>query len=145
MKQIARKELFKTQPHGEHIITEVENIGLEDEILGANLYNIRSSGGSDLTFTGEEMDSLARQWLAHSAIHDGYTKAELEAAFKKVQNAEHWKNPIDAFIQIDEVNITAKAIQFFTATTAQFFRVTTAGGKLKMRVTAPGYYAGPAN
>lgn len=145
MKKAYCKELFKTQPHGEHTVCEIENIGVGDEILGANLYNIRSTGGSDLTFTGEELDSLASQWLAHSAIHGGYTKSELEAAFKKVQNADHWKNPIDATIPVADVDITAKAIEFFTATKASFFRVGGIDGKVRMRVTAPGYYAGPAN
>jgi hypothetical protein len=91
------------------------------------------------------MDSLCRQWLAHSAIHDGYTKAELTAAFDKVKNKDHWKNPIDATIPVADVDITAKAITFFTATQPKFFRVGEQGRNAKMRVTAPGYYAGPAN
>ncbi len=143
MKTLDRKQLFKTIAG--HVVWEVENRGVEDELLGDNLIQIVSEGGSDITLTSDEMDSLARQWLAHSAIHGGYTKAELTASFNKVKNKDHWKNPIDAVIPFDDHAITEKAIEFFTATKASFFRVGGIDGKVRMRVTAPGYYAGPAN
>lgn len=54
-----------------------------------------------------------------------YTQEQLENAFKKVRNREHWKNPIDTFIRIEEIPIVASAIHYFTATVANFTRVTT--------------------
>jgi hypothetical protein len=94
-------------------------------------------GPVSIKISPENMDSLARQWLAHSAIRDGYTKAELTAAFDKVKDKTHWKNPIDATIPVADVDITAKA-KFFRSSRAE-------DKKVMMHVTAPGYYAGPAN
>lgn len=45
-----------------------------------------------------------------------YTQEQLEAAFKKIQNKEHWKNPINAFVPTAELEITDAAIRHFTST-----------------------------
>jgi hypothetical protein len=141
MKKAYRKELFKTATH---TISDMEFSGIANN--GHAMIEIKADNAALLLIMrDDEMDSLARQWLAHSAIHDGYTNAELTAAFDKVKNADHWKNPIDATIPVADVDITAKAIEFFTATKASLFRVGGIDGKVRMRVTAPGYYAGPAN
>ena len=69
-------------------------------------------------------------------------------AFEKVQNKEHWKNPIDAVIHKSEMEITSDAIHFFTGTQAFFNsnNLTLAQCEAGMvRVTAIGYYAGPCN
>lgn len=73
---------------------------------------------------------------------------KLRVAFEKVQNKEHWKNPIDAVIHKSEMDITANAIHFFTGTQAFFNtnRLTLAECESGMvRVIADGYYLGPCN
>ena len=77
-----------------------------------------------------------------------YTREQLKEAFDKVQNKDHWKNPIDAVIPKQAMDITADAIQFFTGTQAFFNsnNLTLAQCEAGMvRVTAIGYYAGPCN
>jgi hypothetical protein len=77
-----------------------------------------------------------------------YTRDQLKEAFEKVQNKEHWKNPIDAVIPKQAMDITSDAIQFFTGTQAFFSsnKLTLAQCEAGMvRVTAVGYYAGPCN
>lgn len=88
-----------------------------------------------------------RDWL------DGHDEASVRAAFEKVENKDHWKGPIDAVIDAKDRNIVAFAIEFYTATTATFrpvkageFAVGMADEVAgRLRVTAPGYWAGPAN
>ncbi len=69
-----------------------------------------------------------------------YSQSELEEAFKKVQNKNHWKGPIDTFIKLEERDITARAISHFTATPATF--IPYSNGWLKVK--AKGYRLGPA-
>jgi hypothetical protein len=69
-------------------------------------------------------------------VYLGYTRNQLEAAFKKVQNKTHWKNPISAIISEGDVNVVGAAIDFYTGGGAEFS--THSKG---VRVTAPGYYA----
>ena len=73
----------------------------------------------------------------------GFTEDALSAAFDKVSNKDHWKGPIDCVVSLtaEELVTTAHAIPFYTATGANF----TALGDGKYHVTAPGYWAGPAN
>jgi hypothetical protein len=80
--------------------------------------------------------------------HTNHNREELKAAFEKVQNKEHWKNPIDAFIDPKEYGITDDAIAYFTGTQAFFNsnNLTLAQCEAGMvRVTADGYYLGPCN
>ena len=70
-----------------------------------------------------------------------FTREQLLEAFNKVQNKDHWKNPIDSFCSKDEIEIVTEAIIYFTATEPTFKAV----GINKLQVTAPGYYLGPAN
>jgi hypothetical protein len=65
-----------------------------------------------------------------------YTQDELHAAFTKVQNKVHWKNPINAVIDENEQEVTNAAIVHFAYGEATF----TSAGPGKLRVTAPGYY-----
>lgn len=69
-----------------------------------------------------------------------YTQEQLDTAFSAVQDDEHWKNPIDAFIKESARDITDVAIQHFTATLPNFQRM----GNGWLRVTATGYRNGPA-
>jgi hypothetical protein len=64
----------------------------------------------------------------------------LEKYFGKIQNNEHWKNPIDAFCRAEEQYMVEKAIIFFTATTPTFEKMNNEW----VRVRAAGYRAGPA-
>jgi hypothetical protein len=69
-----------------------------------------------------------------------YTQAQLEEAFKKVQNKEHWKNPINAHIPTSELEITRAAILHFTATDMIVGKTNNG----LTRVWAKGYRLGPA-
>ena len=73
-------------------------------------------------------------------IVERYEHDVLDAAFKKVQNAKHWKDPIDAFIDEGDRDVVREAITYFTGTTAEFAPVT---GTNQLRVRAIGYRMGP--
>lgn len=73
----------------------------------------------------------------------GFTIEQLHEAFGAVQDKEHWKNPIDAVVARDRVEVLTRAIPFMTGTFADFDDVGCAPGMI--RVTAPGYFAGPCN
>jgi len=132
---------FMTGPHGAQSLSPIG--GDESFDIGNQLFALRGADG-EVQMTGEELDSLARQWLAHSAIHDGYTKSELKAAFAKVCDQKDWKRPINSVVEVKDVDVTAKAIVFFTATEARFFKILDGENKGKMSVVAKGYRAGPA-
>ena len=68
-------------------------------------------------------------------------KDELTPYFEAVQDRGDWKNPIDGFIREEDIQKTASAIMFFTATTASFENTTSPGW---VRVTSEGYRRGPA-
>ena len=70
-----------------------------------------------------------------------YTELELKMAFEKVENKSHWKGPIKAVIHESEIEKTAAAVMFYTAT--EMTVLSRAFGLAE--VAAPGYYAGPAN
>lgn len=74
---------------------------------------------------------------------EGYRPAQLSAAFDLVKDADHWKNPIDAVVDEDMMDVLAESIPYYTGTPATFFEIDDQPGKL--RVTAPGYFAGPCN
>lgn len=66
--------------------------------------------------------------------------------FEKVQNKEHWKNPIDAHIEAKDYGITDDAISYFTGTRINYAVVETGGpNKGKIHIKADGYYLGPCN
>jgi hypothetical protein len=69
-----------------------------------------------------------------------YTQEQLEQAFRKVQNSIYWKNPIDSFCFVNEMDVTREAIIHFTATVPNFRPM----GNNLMRVSAKGYHLGPA-
>lgn len=70
----------------------------------------------------------------------GYSLEQLTEAFDKVKDENHWKNPIDAIVPSDQKDILEKAIPWFTGTEAVFEKCKKDG---HLRVTAPGYFAGP--
>jgi len=65
-----------------------------------------------------------------------FTQEQLDAAFTSVQNAEHWKLPVDAVIQDSERDLVRAAIIHFTGSVPTFKRVSTGG----LLVRAAGYY-----
>jgi len=70
---------------------------------------------------------------------DGYTRPELVEAFDMVCDPDDWKGPINARITRDRVRITRAAIEFFTATRAEF-----EFGLWDVAVKSIGYRMGPA-
>lgn len=74
----------------------------------------------------------------------GYAHPELEAAFRLVEPLSHWKDRIDATVDLrnpdTDIPRLAFAVEFFTATRAT---ITLVSGT-RYRVTADGYRAGPA-
>lgn len=67
----------------------------------------------------------------------GYTHAELNEAFRLIQNAQHWKNPIDAWIHPSKFEICDEACCYFTGSR---LRRAQSAGDSALRVTAPGYF-----
>lgn len=67
-------------------------------------------------------------------------QARLEPWFNKVSSSNDWKSPIKAFCKVEDMNITAEAIAFYTSTVASFESV----GHGWLKVTADGYRRGPA-
>ncbi len=75
-----------------------------------------------------------------------HTREQLKEAFEKVQNKEHWKNPIDAYIRKDEYDITNEAIIYFTGTAINYSVLERGGPNMgKLHIKADGYYLGPCN
>lgn len=71
-----------------------------------------------------------------------FPREQMEKAFQAVQDKKHWKNPINSCVRAEDVEVTKEAIVYFTATEA------TLGENLGngwFKITAPGYYRGPAN
>lgn len=66
-----------------------------------------------------------------------YSRAELKAAFERVQDPTNWKNPISALIPAHHQDVTREAVIFFAGCVPKF---TNAGGN-NLRVAAVGYYA----
>lgn len=70
-----------------------------------------------------------------------YTYQQLREAFEKVQNKEHWKNPIEAFIPVSDLDITDKAIRHFTGTDMMVGWTKNDG---TIKIWSIGYRNGPA-
>lgn len=69
-----------------------------------------------------------------------FSEAEMKAAWELVAPAEHWKAPINAVIPAEKRAVVAEAIAFYTACEAVFAEEEEG----KLRVTAAGYWSGPA-
>lgn len=70
-----------------------------------------------------------------------FMQSELSAAFDRIANIQHWKGPIDAVIDADQLLVSQVAVQFYTATE---LTVTGSPEMGKLRVQSIGYAAGPA-
>lgn len=67
--------------------------------------------------------------------------AQLKEAFEKVQDKEHWKNPINAVIAKADLAITAEAIEYYTSTSPEVVEEYEDG---TIKIYALGYWGGPA-
>ena len=66
-----------------------------------------------------------------------YSRAELEEAFKLVQDKKHWKGPVKGLVPNDKVDVVREAVNFY----AYGCVTVTPYGKNRSRITAPGYWA----
>ena len=73
--------------------------------------------------------------------YTNYTRSELRAAFEKVEDKSDWKNPIDATIDVAELDVTVNAIRFFTGTESNWQLIPNTS---QVRIRAIGYRSGPA-
>jgi hypothetical protein len=71
----------------------------------------------------------------------GFTKKQLNAAFEKVQNAEYWKNPVNAVVPNTELLLTLNAIEHFHGPSNAKTEIVEvrADGVVMVRVTNDGY------
>jgi hypothetical protein len=53
------KTIIITQPHGEQSLSRIDCA----DSIGNSLFTLKNSDGHAITMTGEELDSLANQWL----------------------------------------------------------------------------------
>ncbi len=79
---------------------------------------------------------LMDQMLTYGGIK--YEQEELDAAFDKVKNPTHWKDPIEAVIDEADTAIVTAAIIHFTGTVPEFVFEGS-----QCYVVADGYRAGP--
>lgn len=70
-----------------------------------------------------------------------YNQDQLKQAFEAVQNKDDWKEPIDAYITANDIEVTREAVVHFTATEAKIEYDAVMG---MYHVTAKGYRNGPA-
>jgi hypothetical protein len=67
----------------------------------------------------------------------GYTRGQLDEAFKLIANSKNWKFPVDAVIDSDKFPICDEACVFFTGSKLEIVESLTTH---LIRVKADGYY-----
>jgi hypothetical protein len=91
------------------------------------------------------IDESGTRQIVATVMGRRVTRGTLHKAFARVENREHWKNPVDAVIDIKndrEKALIAEAVVFYTGSVATFTPMV--GGTLpgcRYRVTAIGYFA----
>ncbi len=68
------------------------------------------------------------------------TRGELDIAFRKVENLNNWKLPVDRIVRLEEgesIELVLRAIEFFTGSKGEYMVLNDS----TYYVTAPGYYA----
>lgn len=76
---------------------------------------------------------------------EGWTRGELEAAFDKVSDPSDWRGAIEAWVDLEDLELTRAAVMFFTATALEEVERKEAGNMtVLVRVKAAGYRMGPA-
>lgn len=78
--------------------------------------------------------------LNPEALRGGYSKEQLEEAFRKIADSTNWKNPIDAVIDEADLKVCEYACQFYTGGQLTITGVMMGSEGDKLRVKAPGYY-----
>ncbi len=73
---------------------------------------------------------------AKSTFHGPFSVYEMDVAFTRVQDKDHWKNPVNAVVEADEVEVTRAAVAFYTGSEAHF----EAREDGRVNVWAEGYY-----
>lgn len=73
-----------------------------------------------------------------ATFHDGFSVAELRAAFDKIADATNWKNPIEAVIEEGDFELCSAAVGFFTGSE---LKKISAWDESRLIVRADGYYA----
>jgi len=71
----------------------------------------------------------------------------MDRAFEMVRNQDDWKAPIDAHVDVEDINdgqIIAMAIEFYTATRPIVRMVERDENGFRLSFEAAGYRAGPA-
>lgn len=58
------KTILTTEPHGEQSVVFFD----EQSNIGNSLFSIHQKGGPSMVMTGEELTSLAKQWIKYSAL-----------------------------------------------------------------------------
>jgi hypothetical protein len=81
------------------------------------------------------MSTTIGQWIDN--VMGGFSKDELHAAFSLVEDKTDWKLPIDKTIDAEQLEVVARAIEFYTGSTCT---ITPIMGTDRIRVQAPGYY-----
>jgi hypothetical protein len=96
-----------------------------------------------MTEVSQEAVELSKTVVA-TVMGREVTHGELSMAFDAVADKAHWKNPINAVVDLDEFTkaMVAKAVVFFAGCEASFERMggTTTSGVGRYRVKAKGYY-----
>lgn len=69
-----------------------------------------------------------------------FTRQDLSTALDRIVDSSDWKGPIDKVIPRTTLKVSQVACEFFTATTLNVFVI----DDDYVRVTSPGYRAGPA-
>ncbi|MCX6896309.1 MAG: hypothetical protein NTZ16_12590 [Verrucomicrobia bacterium] len=69
------KPILTTQPHGEHTVRQLEP--KDDGPLLNRLFVITNKSGDEVALAGEELSSLAKQWLHHVEQHTDFCVCQL--------------------------------------------------------------------
>jgi hypothetical protein len=73
-------------------------------------------------------------------LYDGFTQEQLNAAFNALHDPADWRAPIKAVVHVNLLELSVRAIRFFTATEPHA-RVLENGA---IELTSVGYRMGPA-
>lgn len=71
---------------------------------------------------------------------DPYTPEQMKEVFDKITPAGDWKGPIDAVVEVKELDLICEAVAHYTATEVDFSLLDSG----QVRVQALGYRMGPA-
>ena len=78
-------------------------------------------------------------------VTEKYTVEDLSLAFDTVKDKDHWKGPVAALIPTSKRDVTAAAIEFYTATKMKVHATHLINGDAYLVISAAGYWNGPAN